>query len=103
MDKEKLVEIGEKLDVSEEDITTVNRQYRLAKIISLITGTITVFLSYAIGSYRGNAMGVKAAKEISNNYKESYPYAQPGLFLFGAAIIGSEYYSGAIEYGVYYK
>ncbi len=97
MNEKKLAEIGDKLDISKEDISTVKRQYKLTKIISLITGTITVFLSYAIGSYRGNAMGEKAAQEIFDRNLATYPLAVPSLFFSSTVIIGSKDYLKSIK------
>ena len=42
-------------------------------------------------------MGVKAAQEIVDRNIATYPLAVPSLFLFGAAIIGSEDYMKSIR------
>jgi len=151
MNKEKLAEIGSKLDVSESDIASIRKRHRHARIIAPVTGGLIVFYSTVIGYIVGSASGTKAGNDawpklVNSKTGEVYPYMIPVLLGLASGISASDlrrktkfiilftsvltvifavtgyllahgmayenayeaargiqYYSGAIEYGVYSK
>ena len=151
MNKEKLAEIGNKLEVSEAEIADIKKRYRLVKIIAPIIGGFITILSVLFGYIIGNSSGTNAGNEagpklVNSETGEVYPYMIPaflglasGLSPSGmrrrtvwiiavsailAAVLavvgyviahgtaydnaynaarGIQYYTGAIEYGVYSK
>ena len=151
MNKEKLSEIGGKLEVSESDIKKIKKHHSTIRIISLIIGSFIAFLSTLIGFLIGKSYGTAAGKDatptlINSDTGEVYPYAITTFLLTSTtftalpqkmkkktnlillvtailtviiAIVGYciahgiaydnafeaakpiQYYSGAIDYGVY--
>ena len=145
MNKEKLAEIGEKLNVPHSQIKKINKQHRKQNIYTILVGGITSLISLLTGYFIGKSREPRMEHH-------GYPYAiwhdscfcsALPIFLFSgtvgisylfiskskhkqklllvsmviffiilsvlAYIFGQdvgcpvEYYSGAIEYGVYSK
>ena len=84
--KEKLAKIGSKLDVTEEDISNIKRQYRLVKILCSIVGGMAVFLSAVLGYLTGKEEPIKVSIIHGGG---GYPYATTALFILGASLTAS--------------
>jgi len=80
MDRQKIDEMGAKLDVTEEDFRQIRRQYFLVKILAPITGAFIIFLSTLTGYLRG-----RDARPLLVNRETGrvYPYVIPSMLALG--------------------
>ena len=79
----KLTEIAGKLDVTEDDVSKIKKQYRLVKILSPIIGCAVVALSALYGYLEGKD---DEPKLINRETGKVYPYAIPALFVLGTML-----------------
>ncbi len=80
MDKEKLAKIGEKLNVSKDEINRLRKRRILTRIFAPILGILGVFSSLVTGLVLGRGGG-------------PYPYGRPSFGFLGCSI------SGTISFG----
>ncbi len=81
MNEDKLNEICKKLDLPQEDLSKIKRQYLTVKIVSPFIG---IFIT-ALATLGGYLMGKNAHTKLVNRETGSvYPYVVPSLFLLGS-------------------
>ena len=85
MNNEKLAEIGDKLEVSEEDIGEIKDQYRGAKILAPIFGLIISAILTWLGYCAGRDEKYYSTEPVS----EGYQYAAPAMLIAGAVLANS--------------
>jgi len=86
MNKEKLTEIGGKLDVSEEGIEEIKKEYRQVKILAPITGLIISALSTWVGYCDGRDEKFNSVGPASSG---GYPFSAPTMLIAGAVLANS--------------
>lgn len=115
---EKLQGIGNRLDLTEDDVQSIRKRRLKDVLVLAVVGTITSFLSFIVGFGIGNTEKYGMAYYpyavvplvVSRNYRGRWAYMGVGALMMIIAGIflylqgfeaGKVFYSSSIDYGVY--